>query len=103
MTLKPKWSRPGLALVVGGTILATSVFVAACGTTESQEEAVAQPTEQEIEDATRLAPSVPLEVSVNALMVALIDHASHEIWDVAVTPPESEADWQQLEIGRAHV
>ena len=30
-------------------------------------------------------------------MVALIDHASHEIWEVAETPPESDAGWGQLE------
>jgi hypothetical protein len=45
----------------------------------------------------QVAPTVPLGISVNALMVSLVDHASHEIWDVAVTPPESDTDWQQLE------
>ena len=97
MKLNSKRSRPSRIGVVLGTILGAGIFVAACGTTEPQEEVVTQPTDQEIQDATRLAPSVPLAVSVNALMVALVDHGSHEIWDVAETPPESDTDWEQLE------
>ena len=36
-------------------------------------------------------------VSINEVMVFLIDHNSHAIWDVASTPPESEDDWHLLE------
>ena len=97
--MKPnsKWPGPSRVGVVFGIILGAGIVVAACSTTEPQEEAVSQPTEQEMQDATNLAPSVPLGVSVNALMVALVDHASHEIWDVVENHPESDADWGQLE------
>lgn len=44
-----------------------------------------------------MAPTVPPAVSVNALMVALVDHAAHEIWDVPLMPPKSDQDWTQLE------
>ena len=87
------WTR---AMVALGTILTASMFVAACST-GPQEDTATQPTAQEIEDATRLAPSVAPAVSVNALMVAIVDHAAHEIWDVSVTAPANEFEWTQLE------
>jgi len=78
-------------------IIVSTVVAVACGASDSPEEPMAQPTEEEIQTATQLAPTVPLGISVNALMVSLLDHASHEIWDVQVTPPETDSDWQQLE------
>jgi len=41
------------------------------------------------------APTSP--VSVNAVMVALVDHAAHVLWNVAETPPKNDKDWQELE------
>jgi hypothetical protein len=46
------------------------------------------------------APAVPVNVSINAIMVDLLDHASHEIWDATGDPkkaPKSDADWGELE------
>jgi hypothetical protein len=45
-------------------------------------------------------PTVPVNVSVNAIMVDLVDHASHEIWDATGDPkraPKTDADWGTLE------
>ena len=45
------------------------------------------------------APSVPLGVSINAVMVGLVDHASHSIWDAA-TPqraPKTDKAWEEIQ------
>jgi len=43
--------------------------------------------------------SVPLEVSINAVMVGLVDHASHSIWNAAVpeSAPKTDKDWEEVE------
>lgn len=42
-------------------------------------------------------PVVPLQTSVNALMVDLVDHAAHEIWDAGYANNLTEHDWQVVE------
>ena len=44
------------------------------------------------------APSVPLETSINAVMVGLVDHASHTIWDAAVPEqaPKDDKAWEEI-------
>jgi hypothetical protein len=43
-------------------------------------------------------PRVAPNTSINAVMVGLVDHAAHEIWDVAEAgmAPESEQDWEEI-------
>ena len=43
-------------------------------------------------------PSVPPNTSINAVMVGLVDHAAHEVWDVAEAgmAPESDQDWEEV-------
>jgi hypothetical protein len=41
--------------------------------------------------------SVPLETSINALMVALVDHAAHEIWEAGSADRLTGRDWQTVE------
>jgi len=45
------------------------------------------------------APAVPPKVSVNAIMVALVDHAGHELWDVEKEggAPKTDAQWREVE------
>ena len=43
------------------------------------------------------APVVPLQTSINALMVALVDHAAHEIWTAGAAETLTERDWQMVE------
>ena len=45
------------------------------------------------------APAVPPQVSVNAEMVALVDHASHELWNVEKQggAPKNDAAWKEIE------
>jgi hypothetical protein len=40
---------------------------------------------------------VALETSINALMVALVDHAAHEIWEAASAERLTGRDWQTVE------
>ena len=40
---------------------------------------------------------VPLGTSINALMVALVDHAAHEIWEAASAASLTGRDWQTVE------
>jgi hypothetical protein len=41
------------------------------------------------------SPALP--VSINAVMVALVDHASEPLWVAAYKPPKTEADWNEAE------
>ena len=44
-------------------------------------------------------PAVSPVVSINALMVALVDHASHELWNVEKEggAPKNDQAWQEVE------
>jgi len=64
-----------------GFALAT-VVTALCGSS------VAQPGDADL---------VPLKTSINALMVALVDHAAHEIWEAASAETLTGRDWQTVE------
>lgn len=82
-------SRRILVSLVGVCILlvgctATRETTAEAAKTPANEPAVALPT---------------LPISMNAVMVSLVDHASHAIWDVAdkKKAPRSEQDWTELE------
>ncbi len=43
------------------------------------------------------AEAVRLKTSINALMVALVDHAAHEIWEAASADRLTGRDWQVVE------
>jgi cytochrome c556 len=45
----------------------------------------------------RDADAVSLETSINAVMVALVDHAAHEIWEAASAQTLTGRDWQTVE------
>ena len=81
---KRQWIKVSLITVVFG--------LGAC--TESQK------GEPETKQQT-VAPasSVTLGVSINAVMVGLVDHASHSIWDAA-TPgkaPKTDKAWEEIQ------
>ena len=67
-----------------------------CNTGVEQSLAVQQTSPHE---ASAFVPAVPLAVSVNAIMVAMVDHASHVVWDVAedAKAPKNDKDWEELE------
>jgi hypothetical protein len=43
------------------------------------------------------AGAVSLKTSINGLMVALVDHAAHEIWEAASAERLTGRDWQTVE------
>jgi hypothetical protein len=43
------------------------------------------------------ADTVSLETSINAVMVSLVDHAAHEIWEAASADRLTGRDWQTVE------
>ena len=40
---------------------------------------------------------IPVSTSINALMVALVDHAAHEIWEAGSRQPLTGREWQRAE------
>ena len=40
---------------------------------------------------------IPVPVSINAMMVALVDHSAHEIWDAGNASTLTGRDWQNVE------
>lgn len=76
-------------------VFAVVVFLLnACSPSQQQPQAPAEPSTQQP------TPTVPVpKVSINAVMVDLVDHAGHEIWDAAVeeTAPKNNRDWAELE------
>ena len=69
----------------------SALLVYGCNTSVEQPQAVQQASPQ--------APAVSHAVSVNALMVALVDHASHQLWDVEREgrAPKNDAEWREIE------
>ncbi len=48
-------------------------------------------------NAAEGATHVPVAVSINALMVAVVDHSAHEIWDAGNGGTLTGRDWQEVE------
>lgn len=55
------------------------------------------PPPEPVVEATPAVP--PPQVSINATMVALVDHAGHALWDVEQEgrAPKTDADWAAIE------
>lgn len=76
----------------GGRLLLAlgAVLIYGCTAGVDQRSASQQPVPQS---------TVPPAVSINELMVAWIDHAGHELWDVEPEgrAPKNDADWREVE------
>ena len=86
-------SRIGTGVrLIGVMSIATGLLV---GCSPKVEEAPAAPAPQPV---TAPAP-VPPAVSINALMVAHVDHVAHTLWDVEREgrAPKTANDWNELE------
>jgi hypothetical protein len=68
-----------------------TLLLNACGGPPAQEQAPLPPTAQTA-PVIRESP-----VSINAEMVALVDHAGHELWNVEKIAPRTDADWANVE------
>jgi hypothetical protein len=67
------------------------LIVQGCNAPVEQTQEAVQPPPQ--------APGIPLNVSINAVMVGMVDHASHEIWNAATKEkaPKTDKDWYDLQ------
>lgn len=79
---------PNLRLSVGLSVLALLSVLAGCA---------AVPVENAKQSAATAA--FKPEVSINQVMVSVIDHNSHFLWDVAdeTKAPKTDRDWHELE------
>jgi hypothetical protein len=77
-------------LVLPATTIALAILnLTACTPNKPAEKASAKP------DVVAAAPTLP--VSINATMVALVDHASEPLWVAAYKPPKNDAGWRETE------
>jgi hypothetical protein len=78
--------------VFRGIVFAVGMlFVSACSTSARQ----ASPSAGDEGAPTTTKP----DVSINAVMVALVDHAGHQLWNVEVEgkAPKTDADWENVQ------
>ena len=47
--------------------------------------------------AAPAAAAIKLPVSLNAVMVAVVDHSADAIWEAATKPPKTDEQWKELE------
>jgi len=78
-----------LAVLCAAVSCGASALASACATKSE-----APPPQASI-----VKPPVPLPISINALMVAQVDHASHELWDAGKEghAPKTDQEWEELE------
>jgi hypothetical protein len=80
-----------MTLTLARGILLTAVAVLLVGCSGA-------PAPQETSPATPpAAPAPESPVSINAQMVALVDHAGHELWDVEKAVPRTDEEWATVE------
>ena len=72
--------------------MGSALLLAACG-------GPAQQPAQQSSSASPAPAAVKPEVSINAVMVGLVDHAGHELWNVEKegAAPKTEADWATVQ------
>ena len=80
------------ALTYAAVFVAASL--AACAPQAADPEKAAAPVAETAPAATRV---ITLPVSINAAMVALVDHASEPLWLDAYEPPKTEMRWLEAE------
>jgi hypothetical protein len=83
--------RTGLFLVSAGLF----AMATACAPPVNQAPAAEAPGPAEA--AAAVARPITLPVSLNAVMVALVDHASEPLWLDAYEPPTTEEGWRAAE------
>ncbi len=84
--------RSSVSLVII-TLGAASMF--ACS--PAKPVAAAQPAFVESTPTAVATPALKLPVSLNAVMVSLVDHASEPLWLDAYDPPSTQVRWREAE------
>jgi hypothetical protein len=78
-----------VAVLFAAVACGASAAASACGATNAP-----PPTQVSV-----VKPPVPLPISINALMVAQVDHASHELWNAGKEghAPKTDQEWEEIE------
>jgi hypothetical protein len=82
-----------LTLARGTSLISLALLVTAC----SAPPAAQQESAQTAQTAQSAAATPESPVSINAEMVAVVDHAGHELWDAETDTPTTETDWANIE------
>ncbi len=77
--------------------LAALAIAASLGACAPEKADVPAPVASAPVEAAPARPSLTLPVSLNAVMVALVDHASEPLWLDAYVPPSTEMRWLEAE------
>ena len=85
---------------VAGAVAVLGLLSTACGTAPDTETSTT-PESASSPDAGAVAGGAPPAritpgVSVNAIMVGLVDHAAHNLWNVETRAPKSDEDWETV-------
>lgn len=81
-------------LRAGVVVTFSALLLAGCNARQEQPQQAAPPA------AVQVQPATPMpQVSINAIMVAMVDHAGHELWDVEKEKraPKTDAAWREIE------
>ena len=83
----------------GGLLIAALAIVAVACAPAPAEEPADMAEAEEPAGVTIPELPVPIAVTINHVMVAQIDHASHALWDVEREggAPETDEDWRELQ------
>lgn len=90
--MKINWEQPTAGIVLGCALAG----IAGCGA-EQQAAAPAAAPEPVVEEEAPPPAMLRLPVSLNTVMVALINQAADPIWVAAWRNPETDKDWRELE------
>ncbi len=83
-------------------VVSSAVFVVAAALAACAPEATTAPPQTAaapapVAEAAAPARTITLPVSINAVMVGLVDHASEPLWLDAYTPPKTDDGWREAE------
>jgi hypothetical protein len=74
-------------------VLSAAALLGACAPKEPESAQATEPAPVVVASA----PTIKLPVSINAIMVALVDHASEPLWVDAYVAPTTEERWKEAE------
>src|SRR4249919_2791611 len=79
---------------MGPGLLAGALLLSGCNQAPAPEAAA-----PEARTSAAAVPAAQIEpaISFNQLMVKFVDQAADPIWNAAVTPPKTDAEWEQVE------
>jgi cytochrome c556 len=85
-----------MTILTFGRIGAAALCLSACSAPAPEQAAAAVPGPAAVAAATPMTATP--EVSINEVMVAVVDHAGHNLWDVEEEgkAPKTDADWDNI-------